>query len=969
MSQSGRRFFLFDLLRGIAVLLMILAHTVYFFHNSTSPFLLSLEKIGNTVCFVAFLLISGAVSYIVYFRDEESWHLDKKRIIKRLTMLLVSYYVLAFFVMAGQILTSYGLWKWGVILNILTFRTLPSYTEYIPPFILFSFLIAFFPKYFKEMARSIPLAFAISACFYFAGTTLFRLPMFQFLVPWKAFFVGHPGYYRFPIFQYFPIFILGISWGYRLITADILSKKEQILKKFLVFFGLLAAAIAVLSFGLTKNLSLFSLRWPPSIPFLLTGILFTFFASVLLYKTAQLKKIPILRDFLLVLGQNSYALFWTHIFLLQLYEMSGGTKVGSVVIFIFLFALTIVLSLALATFIPFNFKFTLNFIKGSREDQEDAVKSEAIYRLGEEVYKESKLEIKHLKNFFFLKSDGSLKKKRLIKKRHALFASLILLLVSFMVVPSAMEEVRESVKSAQITGWWSDEYAFNRPLIVKNKESFSDITKGQILKFSLDHQKLVKEKKSLPNGKDVRIVFWNGGSFEEAEFSLQNGWNLSNTTIKFKNPKSIPAGQEIKDLYLYYGNAVSKDVPASNMAGEWRYGYETAVGDEAHYPTILETDRLWILKSDKVAGVSTLNVSVKTASELTDPQTKVEVLKTEIEGSLEKSDANILEGVIDVGDLKPGQYQIQATIKDGGQTYKSQKHGFYVSYPLYVTWTQDWEGIDVSQVYLNAMANIADNHGLSMTHLFNPRIYVSSMPQDRQDYLTDWVKQREKVKDEEVGLHLHMYYDFIKDAGVVPKNSPNWGDSGDGYGSLTSNYNEAEMVKILERALWWFEKKGLLKPVSFRAGGWFANEETLKSLEKVGIKLDSSGRTSYSFYSEKGPWNLSKTAAPYKPSRTDQNKTSDDALDVWEVPNNGADSYWFSAKDMISRFDENYKGGILTDKKQVTYLSHPHWFNRAEQDKVNEVFNHVDQFKYEKDLGPVIYVTLRDIYNDWLKEN
>ncbi|MCR4263702.1 MAG: hypothetical protein NUV98_03215, partial [Candidatus Roizmanbacteria bacterium] len=54
---------------------------------------------------------------------------------------------------------------------------------------------------------------------------------------------------------------------------------------------------------------------------------------------------------------------------------------------------------------------------------------------------------------------------------------------------------------------------------------------------------------------------------------------------------------------------------------------------------------------------------------------------------------------------------------------------------------------------------------------------------------------------------------------------------------------------------------------------------------------------------------------------------------------------------------------VLTEPKQVTFLSHPHWFNQENKDnKVEEVFSHIDQYTYDHDRGPVIYGTLLDVY-------
>ncbi len=176
------------------------------------------------------------------------------------------------------------------------------------------------------------------------------------------------------------------------------------------------------------------------------------------------------------------------------------------------------------------------------------------------------------------------------------------------------------------------------------------------------------------------------------------------------------------------------------------------------------------------------------------------------------------------------------------------------------------------------------------------------------------------------------------------------------------------MLKIIKRGLYWFNKYGLGKPISFRAGGWFANTETLKALEDMGFLIDTSGRTEYTLNNTiKGPWYLKSTTHPYHPSKTDQNSESLDSSQnfrIWEFSNNGGDSYWYKTEELIKRFEDNFKGKPLMEKQQITYLSHPHWFTR-EQEQINSVFDHINQFLYQKDEGPVRYVTLANLYQAW----
>lgn len=323
----------------------------------------------------------------------------------------------------------------------------------------------------------------------------------------------------------------------------------------------------------------------------------------------------------------------------------------------------------------------------------------------------------------------------------------------------------------------------------------------------------------------------------------------------------------------------------------------------------------------------------------------------------------------DLEALTPGSHMLAATIQTPRGDFVTASSEITVSAPLLVAWTIDWEGYDVSDAYLTAMEQIAVDHDIVMTQLFNPRIYVTEeVTSERATYLTDWVKRRQDVFGDEIGLHLHMFPDFIETTGVTPREEPAWGGGFSfGYDILTSAYPVDEMAQILATSKDVFAEHGLGVPVSYRAGGWFADEETLMALSRELFAIDSSARTAYTFgtHGLTGHWDVSPTQEPYYPSASDQNRPGTfDALDVLEIPNNGADSFAFSGPEMIERFEMN-RADYLASPRQVTYLSHPHWFNGRRQAAMREVFEHVDRYGYANDSGPVLYATLEQIAHYW----
>lgn len=60
--------------------------------------------------------------------------------------------------------------------------------------------------------------------------------------------------------------------------------------------------------------------------------------------------------------------------------------------------------------------------------------------------------------------------------------------------------------------------------------------------------------------------------------------------------------------------------------------------------------------------------------------------------------------------MEPGKYftNVLSLSVDDVQLYQSSSVSFELSYPLYVTWTQDWEGWDVAEYNLNEMINISN---------------------------------------------------------------------------------------------------------------------------------------------------------------------------------------------------------------------------------------------------------------------
>jgi hypothetical protein len=365
--------------------------------------------------------------------------------------------------------------------------------------------------------------------------------------------------------------------------------------------------------------------------------------------------------------------------------------------------------------------------------------------------------------------------------------------------------------------------------------------------------------------------------------------------------------------------------------------------------------RNWYLKSNYVEQKE-INIQLELPE---DRDIKVEYLLDDTVLETENSYSLSLP----VDSLETGEHRINVNIENCSNTY-SQEKLFNVSQPVYVVWSIDWEGFDVKQEYLDQMAQISSKYNAPMTHFFNPYIYLY-LNQERSAYLTNWVKQR----NESIGLHLHMYSKLVSAAGVQVNNSIAWGSpTGNGHDTPNTTYNYNEYTKIIDWSIKQFEKNELNRPTMYRAGGWFIDEENLRVLNDLEFTLDTSGRTSYVHGRNQlvGEWSLKSTTQPYQLNSTDQNITSNPNMNLWEYPNNGGDSWAYTSEKLIERFRDNYIGGISTQKKVVTYVTHPHWFDK-EGPNIEGTLKYINTMSYGTDSGPILFISLDNVHKDIVK--
>jgi hypothetical protein len=816
LLNRARRLWTLDLARGLCILTMIAAHSIFFFHYSINPVLQFVNGLGDFLSFTGLLLISGASAYPAYIHGTSEQHII--RIVKRLLMYVLGYYLLSCFI----IVLTEGL-TWQSAWDIVTFQRLVPFTEFIIPFIIFGALKLPLRPIYRFLLNHPLLLTLVAVGIYVLGSVLSSLPN---LGPpsWKAIWVHHSESYSFPILHYYPVYLLGLFIGKIFSNQKNQKQIARMLLKLMLVGGI--STILLLLINAIQGGSLYSLfeRWPPSAPFLLSGTTFIIGLLLVIFYLKDFRLFPWTRSFLLLLGQNAFALFFTHTAMLYTYQALGFPRVYSVLLVIVLWLISLLGSLYLAKVFPLNYRFVLNYLEWCE------------CALGFCVHSREPRLIRSLKhNVLYLAAIP----KRFSITLHArkLYplqtknVALGVLLLFFLVTPLGYIE-------------------------------------NQVVKQSLhlDQQGKLSRQWFIPEKHPVLL------------YSLD-----INTLPLSGNVMSVSA--------LLNGN---QEYYMSNNGNQWL---------------------LSLPLKGLPMGTHTLNMRIET---------------TEVIATLEPST-------------------------------------FYLSQPLLVSWTIDWEGYDVADAYLRQLADVADQFRLPMTHLFNPRIYTdAALSPDRSNFLTQYVIDRRDNHGEEIGLHLHMFPDLISAAGLNFKPEPAWGGGFSyGYDTLTTNYTYDELKTLFLYAKQVFAEKGLGEPKSYRAGGWFANMDTLRALSDTGFLIDSSARTAYTFGTNNadGYWNVSITQPPYFPSLQNQNSDHPPpTLNLLEIPNNGADDYAFSAEEMIARFRANYQGLPLVTPNQVTYLSHPQWFNSQRENKMRQVFNETSRHLYENDSGPVMYSTLIGMY-------
>jgi peptidoglycan/LPS O-acetylase OafA/YrhL len=379
----------------------------------------------------------------------------------------------------------------------------------------------------------------------------------------------------------------------------------------------------------------------------------------------------------------------------------------------------------------------------------------------------------------------------------------------------------------------------------------------------------------------------------------------------------------------------------------------------------LSLNRIWYLKNDDNKPIQ---LSWNLSGSFQKNNINYQILSNADKSVLQNG--QIINNEININNLPPGNYLIDIFIptKTGKSIYSNQV-SFYISRPVYVSWTLDWEGWEVDSEVLKKLDSLSEQQNqMPYTHFINPRVFIPGLvATNSADQQLSWIKSRVNKGNDKTALHLHMQYDFVKSAGLTPRTKPKWGFNGSpGYDVYLTAYTKNEIIQMLKFSKQLFIENNLPKPIGFRAGGWFVDKKVLEALIKEEFIYDSSGRDKSMWNGRvQSPWDLKDNSEPYYPASTDINvPDKNNHLEILEIPNNGGNSNEYKAVEMIKRFYDNYSGNIALSNKAIVFLSHPQWAD-IELPVADKVITEINNFSYAQDRGPVIFTTLDTIYQTW----
>ncbi len=334
---------------------------------------------------------------------------------------------------------------------------------------------------------------------------------------------------------------------------------------------------------------------------------------------------------------------------------------------------------------------------------------------------------------------------------------------------------------------------------------------------------------------------------------------------------------------------------------------------------------------------------------------------------------------LDISALEPGEHELLMARPEVEQAIAQRF--FQRSHPYYVLVTNDWDDALHNQQALDLQQLLHDNHPeMKMTHFVGPYTFTdpTASATDVADTVA-WVTAMRDTYDDEIGLHVHPYCNFVETTTVTCRWTPSFAYTEDpeGYTVVLGSYDLAESELLFAQAKALFEANGLGTPTSFRAGGWSAEIHTLEALANQGFLVDTSaanwsrmeewennpGTTLYQW--NQTHWaSIDEYSQPYYPSVSDILDDTAPVVPILELPDNGLLVDYVDTDEIIEMFQAVWPGGALSEPRAYVTGYHPgsYWAFSA---YMEGGLNHIDGYLYANDEGPVIYETVSNMALVW----
>lgn len=115
------------------------------------------------------------------------------------------------------------------------------------------------------------------------------------------------------------------------------------------------------------------------------------------------------------------------------------------------------------------------------------------------------------------------------------------------------------LQAAPADAWWSSDYEHRTRLELG--VPVGGLESGYSVRTSLDHAAWLAAGQALADGRDVRVVRWANGGWQELPRVLDSGssWGSAATQLWFRVPDALAADSD--DFYVYFGNTLADPAP------------------------------------------------------------------------------------------------------------------------------------------------------------------------------------------------------------------------------------------------------------------------------------------------------------------------------------------------------------------------------------------------------------------------